>query len=109
MSRRTAADEEGRTLRADGLHVAEGASDADAAGDSGIVEPRETSPDHSGGGAVAAGARAAEPEPGALRRLARVDRRAEDGRAVDVGARVELELRGSGAPVRGESLQRLPP
>src|SRR5206468_10380755 len=81
----------------------------DAARDPGLVQPGEAAADQPGGAAVAAPARAAGAEARPACQLAGVDRRAEDGAAVDVGARVELELGEEVAPVRRELLERLLP
>src|SRR5205814_4292896 len=94
-----AAYDEGGALRPDRVHVAQRPGDPDAARDSGLVEPAEAAADHPGGGAVAARARTAETEAGQTRQLARVDGSAEDGSAVDVGARVEVDLGYEVAPV----------
>jgi len=52
---------------------------------------------------------AAEPEAGSCSRLDWVDRRAEDGSAIDVGAGIELDLGDEVAPVGGQDLERCLP
>src|SRR5438093_589836 len=91
------------------MDVAEDVRDADAAGNPDVVEAAEAAGDHSGRGAVAPLARAAEPEARPLAPLNRIERSAEHGAAVDVGARVELELDEDIAPVGGHDLERRVP
>src|SRR5579885_2605292 len=98
-----------RALRAHRVDVAEHAHDPDVTADLRLVEPGEAAADHAGGGPVAAPARAAEAEAGPARRLGRVERGAEQRGALEVGARVEVELDHEVAPVRGQRRERRPP
>src|SRR5262249_56631909 len=104
-----AADHEGRAVRADRMHVAERPGDPDPARDPGIVEAWEAAANDARGGAVTVPARAPEAESGSAGGLDRVDGSAEDGRTIDVRARVEFELGHEVTPVGRQHLEgRLP-